>query len=465
MNELNGAAGKLMTGVDPGTVKTEEERQKLRERVDSLLGRAATRKHAVTEISSQPPAEARKEPALPVESRQTPLPERRALVIEGNALHRTVLVWALEKSGYEVDALDNPAEVIEAFQRCPYGIVLVDCDTPEIDGYGIASSLRMIEGTASRTPIIGLTGNAGPSERRERKAAGIDNYLLKPFRRDRVEAVVSRYAPTRSSGSTMALLALDKDRIRELQELAGGDSALLEELIDLFLTGAPELLEQMRHAAEDEDSGRLYRAAHTLKGSSGQMGALRMQELCGIIATVAGTGSLVGIAGLLSELSVAFERAVSELRQLRNSILGQAGEDRGHPASVAKKEAPKANEILMAEDDPLIARFLSNSLTAAGFHITHATNGQAALDTLETSSFAVVLLDINMPEVDGYQVLSGIRSAVGDNTPVVIISSRHQEQDVLRAFDLGADDYLTKPFNPSEVVARVRRLVRQAARS
>jgi DNA-binding response OmpR family regulator len=460
--EVVGKSAAVEGGSNPPS--SEEARQRLRQRVDEMLGecnRLAQRNAPPAPPAAQTPDST----AAPVPERTQPArPAHRALVLEGNPLHRKVLIRALENAGYEVDALDNPAEAIEAFQRCPYGIVLLDCDTPEMDGYRTAASLRMMEGEARHTPIIGLTGNSGQAHRRERKAAGIDNYLLKPFRRDLVESVVSRYAPSASVAAGVRLVALDKDRIRELQELASGDAQLLQELIDIFLTSAPELMQQMRRAVEDEDAAALHKAAHTLKGSSGQMGALRMQELCGTLETLAATGSLVGVEAPLSEVSVSFERAVSELKALAKPPApakpAGAVESSQRPANAAK-----ANEILLAEDDPLIARFLSSSLTAAGFHVTHVTDGNAALDTLRGKNFGVVVLDINMPGIDGYQVLTEIRATVGDHTPVAIISSRHQEQDVLRAFDLGVDDYLTKPFNPSEVVARVKRLARQAARS
>ena len=453
------------TGAEPpdgagnAGAKSEEARQRLRKRVDALLGecgkiagqkRAASAPPAGTPL---PAAAAAPPPAPPAQG------GHRAMVVEGNPLHRKVLVRALEQSGYEVDVLESAAEAVEVFQRRPYGIVLIDCDTPDIDGYRTAASLRMIEGAERHTPIVGLTGNAGQAHRRERKAAGIDNYLLKPFRRERVESVVARYAPTRGQTPDAQLMALDKDRVRELQELAGGDAALLQELVDLFLSSAPDLLSQMRRAAEDGDDAGLRRAAHTLKGSSGQMGALRMQELCATIETLAASGALAAVDPFLAEVSLAFERSVAELRALRNSFPGSGAEAGERPS----KAAPKSNDILLAEDDPLIAKFLSASLTGAGFHVTHAQNGQEAMEALRGKSFAVVILDINMPEVDGYQVLSEIRATVGESTPVAIISSRHQEQDILRAFDLGVDDYLTKPFNPSEVVARVRRLARYAA--
>ena len=80
---------------------------------------------------------------------------------------------------------------------------------------------------------------------------------------------------------------------------------------------------------------------------------------------------------------------------------------------------------------------------------------------MRETDFGVVILDLDVPEVDGYSVLSEIRMRPEAATPVMIVSARHQEQDILRAFELGADDYVTIPFSPLEVVARVRRLVKQ----
>ena len=472
--------------------KADEVRQRLRQRVEELVGKcnqAADQKRrgengTTASIPAPPPIvvkprteAARVQPDLRPPMAPSPAPQgpaadatdpapasHRALVAEGNPLHRKVLVRALEKSGFEVDAVDSARDALELFQRRPFGIVLIDCDTPDVDGFRTAASMRMMEGDARHTPIVGLTGDAGQSHRRERKAAGIDNYLLKPFRLDRVESVVSKYAPLRELRPAPQLVSLDKDRVRELQDLACDDPGMLNELIDLFLTATPGLIDQMRRAIEDEDGPAICRAAHTLKGSSGQMGALRIQDICATIETLASTGSLVGVEPLLSELSLAFARSVAELRSLSNGALPGAKETSAPDSQTRPgREAVKSNEILVAEDDMLIARFLSSSLSAAGFHVTHVRDGKAAIDAAHVKDFAAIILDINMPEMDGYQVLAEIRARVGETTPVAIISSRHQEQDILRAFDLGVDDYLTKPFNPSEMVARVRRLVRQAS--
>jgi len=121
-----------------------------------------------------------------------------------------------------------------------------------------------------------------------------------------------------------------------------------------------------------------------------------------------------------------------------------------------------ANRILVAEDDPLIARFLVSNLEGSGFQVTQVGDGDAALEALAKERFGLVVLDINMPKTDGYGVLSQMRLRPDSRSiPVLMLSSRVQEHDIVRAFDLGADDYVTKPFNPLELVSRIHRLLRR----
>jgi DNA-binding response OmpR family regulator len=124
-------------------------------------------------------------------------------------------------------------------------------------------------------------------------------------------------------------------------------------------------------------------------------------------------------------------------------------------------DGTKPSEILVAEDDPLIARFLVTHLQGAGFHVTHVGDGDSALEELEKKRFDVAILDINMPKTDGFGVLSQLKLRPEcQDMPVLMLSARVEEHDIVKAFDLGAEDYVTKPFNPLEVVSRVRRLAR-----
>jgi DNA-binding response OmpR family regulator len=116
--------------------------------------------------------------------------------------------------------------------------------------------------------------------------------------------------------------------------------------------------------------------------------------------------------------------------------------------------------VVLADDDPIILALLCAILGNYGMHCQTAANGKDALCLIREVRPHAAVLDVNMPGADGYEVLSAIRA---ENLPtqVVMLSARRQEPDVLRGFQLGADDYLSKPFNPLELVARLKRLLRQ----
>jgi two-component system KDP operon response regulator KdpE len=116
--------------------------------------------------------------------------------------------------------------------------------------------------------------------------------------------------------------------------------------------------------------------------------------------------------------------------------------------------------ILVVEDDPAMRNAVRSTLAAAGYEIRTAGDGAAGVRELETHEFDVVLLDIGLPFVDGWQILVGMK---GKRLPsVIVISARGEERDKVRALDLGADDYLAKPFGSDELLARIRAVVRRA---
>jgi DNA-binding response OmpR family regulator len=116
--------------------------------------------------------------------------------------------------------------------------------------------------------------------------------------------------------------------------------------------------------------------------------------------------------------------------------------------------------VVLADDDAIIQTILRSMLSNHGMQCHTASNGLEALRLIREIQPHAAVLDIDMPEANGYEVLAGIR-AENMSTLVVMLSAHQQESDILRAFRLGADDYLVKPFNPMELVARLKRLLRQ----
>jgi len=117
--------------------------------------------------------------------------------------------------------------------------------------------------------------------------------------------------------------------------------------------------------------------------------------------------------------------------------------------------------ILLVEDDRMLGDGLQAGLTQAGYAVDWRRDGEAAVTALSTESFAAVVLDLGLPKRDGLSVLQWLRGR-HDATPVLILTARDQLEDKVRGLDLGADDYVLKPFDLDEITARLRALVRRA---
>jgi two-component system KDP operon response regulator KdpE len=118
-----------------------------------------------------------------------------------------------------------------------------------------------------------------------------------------------------------------------------------------------------------------------------------------------------------------------------------------------------AATILIVDDEPPIRRLLRTSLASQGFQVTEAVNGRGALVEIERSHPDLVILDLGLPDIDGLEVIRALRGS-GNALPILVLSSRFDEKGKVEALDLGADDYVTKPFGTAELFARIRAALR-----
>ena len=118
--------------------------------------------------------------------------------------------------------------------------------------------------------------------------------------------------------------------------------------------------------------------------------------------------------------------------------------------------------ILIIEDDPALLRGLHDNFTSRGFQVSSATEGTEALRAATKDDADIILLDVMLPRVNGYEICRRVRDA-GVQTPIVMLTAKGQEDDIIRGLELGADDYITKPFSIRELAARVRSLLRRCA--
>jgi len=119
-------------------------------------------------------------------------------------------------------------------------------------------------------------------------------------------------------------------------------------------------------------------------------------------------------------------------------------------------------QILVVDDDKSIIEIVQAYLEQAGYSVLSATNGTSAMDTLRRERPELLILDLNLPDRDGWDITRDIRNDTQlASTPIIMLTARVDDSDKIVGLELGADDYVTKPFNPREIVARVRALLRR----
>ncbi|HET7270724.1 MAG TPA: response regulator [Rubrobacter sp.] len=248
------------------------------------------------------------------------------LVAEDNAVNQKVATKMLERLGYRADVVADGLEAIEALTRVPYAAVLMDVQMPEMDGYSATREIRRREGDARHTPIIAMTANAMEGDREKVLRAGMDDYVPKPVKPEELAAALRRWTGYREGGDDSheggeeaavvkgSEAALDRRVIEDLRELGGPE--MLSELAEMFLDDAQSAIDTLKGAAERDDAQTLERVAHTLKGSSGNMGAREMAQVCARLEDLGASGELADVPRLLSRLEEEFARARPTLTSL-----------------------------------------------------------------------------------------------------------------------------------------------------
>jgi CheY-like chemotaxis protein len=255
----------------------------------------------------------------------------RILLAEDNAVNQEVAVAMLEALGCQVRAVANGHEALERIEEQRFDLVFMDCQMPTMDGFAATRAIREREAAPGQTggaqrrrlPIVALTAHAMQSDRQDCLDAGMDDYLTKPFTKDDLRSMVEKWCG--GSGGTgrpdeevqsrakpqeeareprSPTAALDPGALEQLRALdsnAGGD--LMRRVVDTFMTSSREIVTNLREALKAKNPEAIASAAHKLKSSSAQVGAVRLSALCKDLEARGREGSMVGAQELFDDLS------------------------------------------------------------------------------------------------------------------------------------------------------------------
>jgi PAS domain S-box-containing protein len=223
------------------------------------------------------------------------------LLADDNVINRKVALLQLERLGYAAHAVENGQLAAEAADTLPYGLILMDCQMPVMDGYEATHQIRQQEKESGRhIPIIAMTANVMQGDRERCLAAGMDDYLSKPIDPYALKTMLHRWLPLGSSSPastaipTAALHPNVSDHeidMSRLQGMFGDDKTLIHELLTAFLESLNDILARLGVATASRDTEETRKVAHELKGSCANMGAQRLSEIAFEIEMMAKSGS------------------------------------------------------------------------------------------------------------------------------------------------------------------------------
>jgi CheY-like chemotaxis protein/HPt (histidine-containing phosphotransfer) domain-containing protein len=244
----------------------------------------------------------------------TPAPRLRGrvLVAEDNLVNQKVATAMLKHLGYRVDVVADGREAVEAIERAGYAAVLMDCQMPEMNGYEASAEIRRREKPGHRVPIVAVTASAIKGDEDRCLAAGMDAYVTKPVTVEVLAAVLARLIDSPPEGA--AAEVLDPATLDSLWELGGNSPAVLEELADLFIEGAPADIAMLNGAVAEVDLAAAARAAHRLKGSCAAVGATSMGRLAAQIEAAAMENRSDTVAARVATMDPLFEEVRTALR-------------------------------------------------------------------------------------------------------------------------------------------------------
>jgi signal transduction histidine kinase/DNA-binding response OmpR family regulator/HPt (histidine-containing phosphotransfer) domain-containing protein len=259
----------------------------------------------------------------------------RVLLAEDNPVNQEVAVAMLEALGCRVRAVANGREAVERSEEEHFDLVFMDCQMPTMDGFAATRAIREREAAPGETdgaqrwrlPIIALTAHAMRHDRQQCLDAGMDDYVTKPFTKDDLRNVVEKWRgegneadrsekqeqrgsePLEEVGESSAAAAnVDPAVLEQLRALgANGSAELMRRVVDTFLESSEEILRNLGDALKAKDPEAMASAAHKLKSSSAQVGAVRLSALCKDLEARGRERSLEGARELFEDLSTELE--------------------------------------------------------------------------------------------------------------------------------------------------------------
>ena len=366
--------------------------------------------------------------------------DKRVLVVDDNPVSLKITSGLIQAAGFGTDSAESAERALELMAERPPNLVVTGLRLPGMDGFALARAVKARTEWKS-IPVILLTAAYSREEEAEAVKAGCECSIAKPVDVKLFPGMIALYL-----GAPAAMPA--QAEARRMNNLPMG------ELRDEFLSGSAEECRRIIAGfGNAPDYAAIRKALHRWAGVGGTLG------FPDITAKARAVEALVANApeGWTEDLKL----GLGELLYLfTHAVPVEPPPLSGEPDAPAAAALSKAPVILVADDDPLVRVAIMRSLESNGYRCRLAADGVMTFAVARAEPPDAIILDIDMPEMDGFQVLYSLRNVWATRfVPVLMLTASHSQTDVIRGGLLGASDYMTKPFDLDALVTRIDRLL------
>lgn len=419
------------------------------------------------------------------------LEKQNILLMEDNQEDALLTQTILGDHLFNIHLAETGSQAEEILKENEIGLIILDLILPDTDGRNFIMKLKEDTYTA-HIPIIVLSVKHHPHIKTECFALGADEFFEKPVDPDLLSAAVSsklqkakqlfrEYRIDSLTGllnrasfnesfqrlkalslrekSPLAIAFVDLDHFKAINDTHGhqvGDEVLkhVADIISISLRksdiiarwGGEEFVMLLYNSDSRGSKIALEKMLQTLADTPyiTDNGVVIQCSFSGGITTVEEGDSINSVVSRADTLLYFAKDAGRNRIAIETDLTGEM-----------------RKTILLAEDDDLTADFILHRLRKEGFDVHHFVNGEEALEAFQKIPVSLAILDVKMPGMDGFEVLKRLREIPKfKSMPIMMLTSMGVEKDIVRGLELGADDYMLKPFSPTELLARVRRLLR-----
>ncbi|MFH1852205.1 MAG: response regulator [Candidatus Neomarinimicrobiota bacterium] len=413
------------------------------------------------------------------------------LLIEDNEDDALISAAILEPLGHTILIAPSVTRAQELLNENDISLILLDLVLPDMDGRNLLTALKDNSSTTN-IPVIVLSSWSSKWVKSECYALGADGYFEKPVDAEILQAAVA--AKIRKSRQIKQELRLDvltglpnraafNDDFQQLQALAVREKLPLS-LAMIDLDHFKAVNDQYGHPVGDDVLRYISQTILSVQRKSDILARWGGEEFCLLFYNANPAGGRKALETALTKLKqtplvtrtgaaipVTFSAGIAEVgaRETVEDVIYRA-DALLYLAKAAGREriiigvdeaVSSSKRILFAEDDDLTAEYVVHRLEKTGFTVKHFSTGHDSLRAGTTEQFDLAILDVKMPGMDGFELLRRLRELPRNKSlPIIMLTSMGRENDIVRGLELGANDYMLKPFSSSELIARVQRLLK-----